>query len=83
MAMQMQKVISNCEQCIQHEGAQARVTVQPIVATATATSIEITMELDQPTNVVSVLVFCNHFTKHIMAYMTPNQTAKTVAKFLW
>ena len=47
------------------------------------TSIETTMELDQPLNVVSVLVFCNQFTKHIMAYMTPNQTAKTVAKFLW
>ena len=24
-----------------------------------------------------------HFTKHIMAYMTPNLTAKTDAKFLW
>ena len=41
------------------------------------------MELDQPPNVVSILVFCDHFTKHIMAYVTPNQTAKTVAKFLW
>ena len=43
------------------------------------TSNETTMELDQPPNVVNLLVFCDHFTKHIMAYMTPNQTAKTVA----
>ena len=41
------------------------------------------MELDQPPNVVSDLVFCAHFTKHVMAYMTPKQTEKTVAKFLW
>ena len=41
------------------------------------------MELDQPPNMVNVLVFCNSFTKHIIAYMTPDQTAKTVAKFVW
>ena len=41
------------------------------------------MEWDQPPNVVSILVFCDHFMKHIMAYVIPNQTAKTVAKFLW
>ena len=41
------------------------------------------MELYQPPNVVNILVFCDHFTKHLMAYVTPNQTVKTVAKFLW
>ena len=41
------------------------------------------MELDPPPNMVNILVFCDHFTKHVMAYMTPDQTAKTVAKFLW
>ena len=46
-------------------------------------SIEMTMELDQPVNLVNVLVLFDHFTKHVMAYMTPNQTTKTVAKFLW
>ena len=47
------------------------------------TSIEITMELDKPPHIVNVLVFCDHFTRHIMAYVTPDQTSKTVAKFLW
>ena len=47
------------------------------------TSIENTMELDQTSNVVNILVFCNYFTKHVMACMTPNQTVKTIAKFLW
>ena len=41
------------------------------------------MELDQPPNMVNVLVFCDHFMKHVMAYATPDQTAKTVPKFLW
>ena len=47
------------------------------------TSIETMMELDHPPNVVNLLVFGNHFTKHVMVYVTPNQTVKTVVKFLW
>ena len=64
--------------------------MQPIVATTPMdllhvdfTSIEMTKELHQPPKVVNVVVFCNHSMKHIMAYMTPNQTVKTIAKFLW
>ena len=45
--------------------------------------IEMTMQLNQPPRVTNVLVFQDHFMKHIMAYVTPNQTAKTVAKFLY
>ena len=45
--------------------------------------IEITMELHQPPHVVNVLVFCDHFTRHIMAYLTPDHMAKTLVKFLW
>ena len=46
------------------------------------TSIETTLELNRLSKVAHVLVFWDHFMKHIMAYVTPNQTAKTVAKFL-
>ena len=42
-----------------------------------------TMELDQSPDIVNVLVFCDHFAKHIMMYMTPDQTANTVTEFLW
>ena len=41
------------------------------------------MELDQPPNVVNVLVFCDHFMKYVIVYLIPDQTEKTVAKFLW
>ena len=90
MAMHMQKAISNCEQCIPHGGTCAKVPMQHIIVTSPLvlvhmdfTSIEVIMELDQPTNMVSILVFFNHFMKQVMAYMTPIQTVKTVAKFLW
>ena len=64
--------------------------MQPIIVTAPLellhidfTSIETTMELDQLPHIVNILIFCNHFLKHIMAHMNPNQTVRTVAKFLW
>ena len=47
------------------------------------TSIETTLELNRTPKVANVLVFRDHFIKHVMAYMTPNQTAKMVAKFLY
>ena len=47
------------------------------------TSIEMTLELNRLPEVTNVLVFKEHFTKHVMAYVTPNQTAETVAKFLY
>ena len=78
------------QQCILHEGTYAKAPMQPIIATIPLellhidfTSIEMAMELHQTPNVVNVLVFCDHFTKHIMAYVTPDQTAKTIDKCLW
>ena len=90
MATHIQKAVSSCEQCIKYEGTCAKAPMQPTVATSALellhidfTSIDMTLELDQPPNMVNVLVFCNHFMKHIMVYVTTNQTAKTIAKFLW
>ena len=71
--------------CLQHEGNLSKAPLHPIVATAPMdllhvdfTSIETTLELNRLPKVVNVLVFQDHFTKHVMAYVTPNQTAKTV-----
>ena len=78
MAMQMQKVISNCERCIQHRGTHTRAPMQPIIATASLEllhvgfmGIAMAMVLDQPPNMMNVLVFWDHFTKHVMTYVTP------------
>ena len=47
------------------------------------TSIETMLEVNQLPRVANVLVFQGHFTKHILAYVTPDQTAKTITKFLY
>ena len=41
------------------------------------------MELDKSPRVANVLVFQDHFTKHVLAYVTPDQTAKNITKFLY
>ena len=33
--------------------------------------------------VANILIFQDHFMKHMLAYVTPDQTAKTLAKFLY
>ena len=90
MTSQMQQAIRNCTYCLQHEGSLPRVPSHPIVATAPLdllhvdfTSIETTLEPKQSPRVTNVLVFQDHFTKHMWAYVTPDQTAKTIAKFLY
>ena len=76
--------------CLQHEGNLSKVPLHLIVTTAAMdllhvdfTSIETTLELNRPLKVTNVLVFQDHFMKHIMAYVTPSQTDKTVIKFLY
>ena len=47
------------------------------------TNIETMLEQNQSPRVANVLVFQYHFTKHVLAYMTPDQSPKTIAKFLY
>ena len=70
--------------------SHAKAPTQPITVTAPLelrhidfTSSEINMGLGHPLNMVNLLVFWDHFTQHVLAYMSPNLTANTVAKFLW
>ena len=90
MAKQMRQVIKACKCCLQYEGRTPKVPLCPIVATAPLdllhvdfTSIKTTMELNQLPRVANILVFQDHFTKHVLAYVTPDQTAKTITKFLY
>ena len=46
-------------------------------------SIETDMELNKPPGVKNVLVITNHFTRYAMAFVTKDQTAKTVARVLY
>ena len=59
------------------------VATAPLVLLHVAfTTIETTLEPNQSPRVANVLVFQDHFTKHMLAYVTPDQTAKIIAKFL-
>ena len=90
MAKQMRQVIKACRCCLQYEGGTPKAPLCPIVVTTPLdllhvdfTSIEATMELNQSPRVTNILVFQDYLTKHVLAYVTPNQTAKTFAKFLY
>ena len=90
MTNQVQKSTKSCTCCLQHEGNLPKVPLHPIVSTAPMdllhidfTSIERAMKLNRLPKFVNVLVFQDHFTKHIMAYMTTDHTANTITKFLY
>ena len=78
MTNQMWQSIKSCMHCLQHEGDLSKVPLHPIVATTLMdllhvdfTSLEMTLELNRLPKVTNVLVFQDHFTKYVMAYMTP------------
>ena len=86
----MRQVIKDCKHCLQCEGGTPKSPLCPIVATAPLdllhvefTNIETMLELNQLPRVANVLVFQDHFIKHILAYVTPDQTVKTIDKFLY
>ena len=90
MTNQVQQSIKSCMHCLQHKGNLSKVPLHPIVSTTPMdllhvdfTSIKTTMEPNRPPKIANVLVFQDHFTKHIMVYVTHNQTVKTITKFLY
>ena len=90
MTSQMWQSIKTCVHCLQHEVSLPKAPLHPIVATAPLdllhvdfTSIETTLEPIQSPRVTTVLVFQDHFMKDVLAYATPNRTAKTITKFLY
>ena len=90
MAKQMRQTIRACTHCLQYEGGLPKAPLCPIVATGPLdllhvdfTSIETILEPNQLPRVASVLVFQDHFMEHVLVYITPDQTAKTIAKFLY
>ena len=86
----MQQGIRNCTCCLQHEGSLPKAPLHSIMAIAPLnllhvdfTSIETTLETNQSARVTNILVFQDHFTKHMLACVTHDQTAKTITKILY
>ena len=83
MTNQMWQSIKTCMHCLQHKDSLFKVPLHPIVASTPLdllhvdfTSIEMTMELNKSPKVTTILVFQDHFTKHVLAYVTLNQQLK-------
>ena len=90
MAKQMRQTIRACTCCLQYESGFPKDPLCPIVATAPLdllhldfTNIETTLKPNQSPRVANVLVFQDHFMKPMLVYVTPDQTVKTIAKFLY
>ena len=90
MANHVRQCIRACTCCLQYACGFPKAPLHPIMATAPLdllhvdfTSIETTLELNQSPRVTNVLVFQDHFRKHMLAYVSPDQTAKTVTEFLY
>ena len=85
-----QASVRGCQCCKIFEGAVVKALLCPIQAYTPLelvhvdfTSIETTMELNQPPSVKSVLVITDHFTGYAMAFVTKDQKAKTVVWILY
>ena len=86
----MRQSIRACTHCLQYKGGFPKAPLCPIVGTVPLdllhvdfTSIETMLEPNHSPRVANVMVFQDHFKKHMLAYVTPDQTAKTIAKFLY
>ena len=85
-----QALVRGCQCCKIFEGAVVKAPLCPIQAYMPLelvhvdfTSIETTMELNQPPSIKNVLVLTDHFTRYVMAFITKDQKAKTVVQILY
>ena len=87
MTDQVQKSLKSYICCLQHEDKLSKAQ-NPIMSTAPMdllhvdfTSIKMTMELNRLPKVMNVLVFQDHFMKHIMAYVTLTRPQRMLPSF--
>ena len=73
MAKQMRQTIRACTHCLHYKGGFPKAPLCPIVATSALdllhvdiTGIETMLEPNQSPRLTKVLVFQDHFTKHVL-----------------
>ena len=83
-------MIRGCQHCHAFEGAIPKAPLCPIrvympleLMHMDFMSIETDMELNKPPGVKDVLIITDHFMRYAMAFITKDQTAKTVARVLY
>ena len=94
MTLEVKSTVKNCKQCLCHDGESIRAQLVPIEAMGPMdllhldfTKIEVSgdrkKELKRKPEIVIVLVVVDHFTQHIMAFMTEDMTTHTMACVLY
>ena len=83
-------LVKGCQCCQIFEGVVVKAPLCPVKVFAPLelvhvdfTSIETTMELNQPPSIKNVLVITDHFMRYSLAFFTKDQKAKTVARILY
>ena len=83
-------MIRGCQHCCAFEWAIPKALLCPIrvympleLMHVDFMSIKMDMELNKPPGVKNVLVITDHFIRYAMAFITKDQTAKTVARVLY
>ena len=83
-------LVRGCPWCHVFEGVIPKAPLCPIRVHAPLelvhvdfTSVESTMELNNPPSIKNILVITDHFMHYTLAVMTKDQTAKTTAKVLY
>ena len=88
MVEDCQALVKGCQCCQIFEGAVVRAPLCPIkvftpleLVHMDFTSIETTMELNQPPSVKNVLVITDHFMRYSMAFITKDQKPKLSCEY--
>ena len=90
MVKDCRALVKSCQCCQIFEGAVVKAPLYPIkvfvpleLVHVDFTSIEMTMELNQPPSIKNVLVITDHFKRYSIAFVTKDQKAKTVVRILY
>ena len=84
MATDLKKKIEGCMRCKQSRARPQKAEMQTIVTTTPNELICIDyLTIEEKGKKVNILVIMDHFTKFSQAVVTPDQTARNVARALW
>ena len=90
MKKDMVKMLETCKRCMAVKTPSPVEELKPIVATSPMELVHIDFTTAENTGDPKVqpkahnlLVIQDHFTKYVTAFVTPDQKASTVAKYLW
>jgi transposase InsO family protein len=83
-------VVEQCRRCVAFSASPQKAGLRPILVTAPGellhvdyTSVELDINPGVQPRSANILVICDHFTRHVMAFITKDQTARTAAEILW